>query len=246
MSHTRSGGGDAVLGTLLAHVSHPAAADGLLLQGGAVEAEALVGFGPLVQRHALEADAGPGRELLAAVLTQHVAGDGLVVDAGLPRQCAQQAGGVQTGAGAEHPAAGQPQMQRQFPRNDVAGVRDVDEHAVKAGCLDFCRVTADGGNGEIHLGQPVVRLAQKLNFADAVDNYVALAKVCEIARANRHPVRKIRRCVAEVLYLTCQLLLVFVDQHQLVRNALYREGVGDVRAHMAKADDTKNSFLTHI
>ena len=169
-----------------------------------------------------------------------------MVYAGLPGKGAQQAGGVKARACTEHSSSRKAETQSQLARNDVAGVRDVDEHAVKAGCLDFCRVTADSGNGEIHLGQPVVRLAQKLNFADAVDNYVALAKVCEIARANRHPVRKIRRCVAEVLYLTCQLLLVFVDQYQLVRNALYREGVGDVRAHMAKADDTKNSFLTHI
>ena len=78
-----------------------------------------------------------------------------------------------------------------------------------------------------------MRLAQELDFADAVDNYVALAKIREIARANRHPVRKIRRCVAEVLYLTGELLLVFVDQYQLVRNALHCERVGDVRAHMA-------------
>ena len=78
-----------------------------------------------------------------------------------------------------------------------------------------------------------MRLAQKLNFADAVDDHIALAKVCEIARANRHPVRKIRCRVAEVLYLTGELLLVFVDQYQLVRNALHCERVGDVRAHMA-------------
>ena len=109
----------------------------------------------------------------------------------------------------------------------------------------FCRVAADGGNGEIHLGQPVVRLAQQLDFADAVDDDVALAQVAKIARADGDPVRKIGHGVAQVLYLAGQLLLVSVDQHQLVRNALYRQGVGDVRAHVAEADDTENSFLTH-
>ena len=187
VSHTRSGGGDAVLGTLLAHVSHPAAADGLLLQGGAVKAEALVGFGPLVQRHALEADAGPGRELLAAVLTQHVAGDGLVVDAGLPRQCAQQAGGVQTGAGAEHAAPGQTHAQRQLAGHDVAGVGDVDKHAVKAALLDLVGIAPHGGNGEIHLRQTVMGL-QQLDFAHAVDDDIALAQIGEVTGPYRDAV----------------------------------------------------------
>ena len=156
-----------------------------------------------------------------------------MVNAGLPGKGAQQAGGVKARAGAEDSSSRKAEPQSQLARNDVAGVRDVDEHAVKAGCLDFCRVTADGGNGEIHLSQPVVRLAQKLDFADAVDDHVTFAKIREIARANRHPVRKIRCRVAEVLYLTGELLLVFVDQYQLVRNALHCERVGDVRAHMA-------------
>ena len=169
-----------------------------------------------------------------------------MVNAGLPGKGAEKPRGIKARAGSEHSSSRKAETQGKLPRNDVAGVRDVDEHAVKARGLDFACVAADSGNGEIHLGQPVVRLAQELDFADAVDNYVALAKVCEIARANRHPVRKIRCRVAEVLYLTCQLLLVFVDQYQLVRNALHCERVGDVRAYMAKADDTKNSFLTHI
>ena len=107
VGHARGGGGDAILGAELAGERDPAAANGLLLQRVAVEAEALVGLGPLIQRHAAEADAGPGRELLVAVLAHHVAGDGLVVKAGLARQRAQKTGGVEACAGAEHTAAGQ-------------------------------------------------------------------------------------------------------------------------------------------
>ena len=70
-----------------------------------VKAEALVRLGPDIERHAAEADAGPGGKLLVAVLAQHVAGDGLVVNAGLPRQGAQKAGGVEARAGAEHSAS---------------------------------------------------------------------------------------------------------------------------------------------
>ena len=49
-----------------------------------------------------------------------------------------------------------------------------------------------------------------------------------------------------VLYLARELLRVFVDEDQLVRDALYRQRVRGVRAHMAKADHTKNSFFAHI
>ena len=77
---------DAVFGALLAGKGDPAAADGLFLQSFAVKAEAFVCFRPRIQRHAAEAHAGPGRKLLVSVLAQHIAGNGLVVDAGLTRE----------------------------------------------------------------------------------------------------------------------------------------------------------------
>lgn len=73
-----------------------------MLEGVPVKAEPLVGLGPVIQRFAPEADAGPGSKLLIAVLTQHISGDGLVVDAGLTGQRTEETGGIQTGAGAEH------------------------------------------------------------------------------------------------------------------------------------------------
>ncbi len=60
-----------------------------------------------------------------------------MVDAGLARQRAQQAGGVQTRAGTEHAALGQTQTQRQLAGDDVTGVGDVDQHAIKAAGLDL-------------------------------------------------------------------------------------------------------------
>ena len=100
-----------------------------------------------------------------------------MVKAGLARKGAQKAGGVKARTGAEHAAAGQPQMQRQLARDDVAGVGDVDEHAVKAARLDLVGIAAHGGDGEVHLGHAVVRAAQKVDLADAVDDHVARAEV---------------------------------------------------------------------
>ena len=91
-----------------------------------------------------------------------------------------------------------------------------------------------------------MRLIQQLDLAHAVDDHVARAKIREIACADRDPVRQIRCRIAQVLYLARELLRVFVDEDQLVRDALYRQRVRGVRAHMAKADHTKNSFFAHI
>ena len=184
-----------------------------------------------------------GRELLVAVLTQHVAGDGLVVDAGLPRQCAQQAGGVQTGAGAEHAAPGQTHAQRQLVGHDVAGVGDVDKHAVKAALLDLVGIAPHGGNGEIHLRQTVMGL-QQLDFANAVDDDIALAQIGEVTGPYRDAVGQVGRGVSQILHLAGQLLLLLVHQDQLVGDALHRQGVGHMRAHVAQADHTHNTFFS--
>lgn len=246
MRHARGRGRDAIFGTELAGERDPAAADGFLLQRVAVKAEARVLLCPDIERHAAEADAGPGRKLLIAVLAEHAAGDGFMVDAGLAGQGAEKPGRVEPRASAEGAAARQTEAQRQLPRDDIAGIGDVDEHAVKAAVFDLLCVAAHSGDGVVHLGQAVVRLIQQLDLAHAVDDHVARAEIREIACADRDPVRQIRCRVAQVLYLARELLRVFVDEDQLVRDALYRQRVRGVRAHMAKADHTKNSFFAHI
>ena len=168
-----------------------------------------------------------------------------LVNAGLTGQGAEKAGGVQTGAGAEDPAPGQIQMQRQFPGDDVAGVGDVDDHAVKAAGLDLVGIAAHGGDGEVHLGHAVVRAAQQIDLADAVDDDIAHAEVGEIAAAHRHAVGHVRDCVAQVLHFACELLLVLIDEHKLVRDALDRQSVSHMCADMTHADHAENSFLCH-
>ena len=168
-----------------------------------------------------------------------------MVKPGLARQRAQQAGGVEARAGAEHAAAGKAQMQRQLARDDIAGVGDVNEHAVKAACLDLFGIAAHGGDGEVHLGHAVMRAAQQIDLADAVDDDVTHAEVGEVAAAHRHAVGHIGDRVAQVLHLACELLLVLVDEHQLVRDALDRQSVSHVCADVTHTDHAQNSFLCH-
>ena len=79
--------------------------------------------------------------------------------------------------------------------------------------------------------------AQQLDLADAVDDDVARAEVGEAAGADGDAVGQIRDGVAQVLHLARELLLVLVDEHQLVRDALDRQRVGDVRADVTETDD---------
>ena len=79
--------------------------------------------------------------------------------------------------------------------------------------------------------------AQQLDLADAVDDDVARAEVGEAAGADGDAVGQIRDSVAQVLHLARELLLVLVDEHQLVRDALDRQRVGDVRADVTETDD---------
>ena len=160
-----------------------------------------------------------------------------MVNAGLARERAEQTRGVEPRAGAEHAALGKTDVQRELTGDDVAGVGDVDEHAVKAACLELLGVAAHGGNGKVHLGHAVMCAAQQLDLADAVDDDVARAEVGEVTGADGDAVGQIRDGVAQVLHLARELLLVLVDEHQLIRDALDRQRVGDVRADVAKTDD---------
>ena len=55
----------------------------------------------------------------------------------------------------------------------------------------------------------------------------------------------IRYRVAQVLHLACELMLVLIDEHQLVRDALDRQSVSHMCADMTHADHAENSFLCH-
>lgn len=90
-----------------------------------------------------------------------------------------------------------------------------------------------------------MRAAQQVDLADAVDDDVARAEVSEVTGADGDAVGQIRDGVAQVLHLARELLLVLVDEHQLVRDALDRQSVSHMCADMTHADHAENSFLCH-
>ena len=63
--------------------------------------------------------------------------------------------------------------------------------------------------------------------------------------ADGDAVGQIRDGVAQVLYLACELLLVLVDEHQLVRDALDGQSISHMCADVTHTDHAKNSFLCH-
>ena len=82
-----------------------------------------------------------------------------------------------------------------------------------------------------------MRAAQQFDLADAVDNNVARAKVREVAGADAHAMGNVGDGVAQILHLAGDLLFVLIDEDQLVRDALDRQRVSDVRADVTETDD---------
>ena len=88
--------------------------------------------------------------------------------------------------------------------------------------------------------------AQQLDFADAVDDQVAVAKIGKIPGPDGHPVLKIGGCIPKILYLAGDFPFILIHQHQLVRDALHRQRVSDVRAYVSKPQHCDDSFLCHF
>ena len=80
-------------------------------------------------------------------------------------------------------------------------------------------------------------LPQQVDLAHAVDDDVAVPQVGEVSGIHGDAVGQVRGGVPQVLDLAGQLLLLPIHQHQLVRNALDRQGVRHMGAHMAQTDD---------
>ena len=87
--------------------------------------------------------------------------------------------------------------------------------------------------------------AEQLDLTHAVDDHIAHAQLGEITGADGDAVRQIRRGVPQVLHLAGQLLPVLIHQHQLIGDALHRQRIGHMGAHMAQSDHTQNPFLCH-
>ena len=77
---------------------------------------------------------------------------------------------------------------------------------------------------------------QQLDLAHAVDDDVAVAQVGKVAGIHGDAVGQVRGGVPQVLDFAGQLLLLHIHQHQLIRNALDRQGIRHMGAHMAQAD----------
>ena len=93
---------------------------------------------------------------------------------------------------------------------------------------------------------PLVRQSVGLVFQDS-DNQLFMPTVEEDVAFGPSNMRlepeEIRRRVTEILYLAGQLLLVLIHKYQLVGDALHRQRVSNMGAHMAQTDDTENTFF---
>ena len=192
-----------------------------------------------------QTDGRPWGKLTVSVFAEHIAGDRLVVDAGLAGQRAEKPRRVESGAGAEYAPSRKPESQSKLVRYNVAGIGDIDNNAVKTAFPDFPGKAAHRRDREVHLRGAVVRFAEKLNLSHAVDDHVAFAEIGKLSGTKDNAVRQIRRGVAQVLYLACELPRIFIDEYQLVRNALHRERISDMRADVPQTDHAEDPLFCH-
>ncbi len=233
--------GDGILGAVLAVVGGPAALPGTIFNRLRIEAR--ITGRPV----AAQAVAGPRAHLLIAVLADHVGRDGLGIH---PRHLLQpvlQPRRIESRAGAQHMSLRQSQNVVQPLGDDVAGVRNVHQHTLKAAGLQPLRITVDGMHVKGHFRESRVRVLQRDDVAHAVHDHVPVAQVLDLPQLNLHPMGQKFRAIQHVLSLGGRLcpLLRQVHQDNVFGQALRGNRMEHMGAHMSETNDTKLE-ITHF
>ena len=237
--------GDGILGAVLAVVGGPAALPGAVLY--LLWAQRKLGLRGAQRRSPAYTTAGPGAHLLIAVLADHVGRDGLGVH---PRHLLQpvlQPRRIESRAGAQHMSLRQSQNIVQPLGDDVAGIRNVHQHTLKAAGLQPLRITVDSVHVKGHFRESRVRILQCDDVAHAVHDHVPVAQVLDLPQLNLHPMGQKFRAVQHVLSLGGRLcpLLRQVHQDNVFGQALRGNRMEHMGAHMSETNDTKLE-ITHF
>ena len=237
--------GNGILGAVLAVVGGPAALPGAVLY--LLWAQRKLGLRGAQRRSPAYTTAGPGAHLLIAVLADHVGRDGLGVH---PRHLLQpvlQPRRIESRAGAQHMSLRQSQNVVQPLGDDVAGIRNVHQHTLKAAGLQPLRIAVDGMHVKGHFRESRVRILQRDDVAHAVHDHVPVAQVLDLPQLNLHPMGQKFRAVQHVLSLGGRLcpLLRQVHQDNVFGQALRGNRMEHMGAHMSETNDTKLE-ITHF
>ena len=237
--------GNGILGAVLAVVGGPAALPGAVLY--LLWAQRKLGLRGAQRRSPAYTTAGPGAHLLIAVLADHVGRDGLGVH---PRHLLQpvlQPRRIESRAGAQHMSLRQSQNVVQPLGDDVAGIRNVHQHTLKATGLQPLCIAVDGMHVKGHFRESRVRILQRDDVAHAVHDHVPVAQVLDLPQLNLHPMGQKFRAVQHVLSLGGRLcpLLRQVHQDNVFGQALRGNRMEHMGAHMSETNDTKLE-ITHF
>ena len=223
-------GGALALDDLIGAVPHPLV-DALGGSGVVVVAPELAE--PL-QGDAGDVGAAPHRQLAVPVLADDEGVDVAAVHVQVLAQQELQPGGVQHGAGAEHPVGGIAGNLHGGVGEHVHGVGHDHQHALKGAGGDL----GDDGLEDAHVLVDEVQagLAGFLVGPGGDDHQGAVGHVLIGAGVNLHG-GEVGQTVAEVHGLALRLVVVGVNEHHLGEQPLLNEAEGDGGAHEAAADD---------
>ena len=246
-AHAGGAVGDGVLGAALARIGHVAALARELLDLHVVEG-VLLGVLGLELGELLAGDGRglKGGKLAEAVFADHIGVDGLGAHAALLGDLGVQAGGVETAARADDLLGVVAREMPELGADHVAGVRDRDEDALKAGIDHALGKGARGIGGKEQLAVAVA--GGEGHLAGGVDDDVAARELLVVVMAvhDLGVVGDEGEGVVQVLGLGRDLFVVDVAEIELVGNALEQKAVRHVGAHMALTDDADFARAVHM
>ena len=153
-----------------------------------------------------------------------------------------QAGGIQQGTGAQHLAAGQAGQVGDFAGDQVAGVRDVHEDAVKAGVHDAGDDLRHLQHAVLQFVVPVEVLAQ-LDVAHGIHDDVAVGQAGQVHGSIQHPVGHKGYGVVQIIGFTDEFLFFDVTKQDFIGDAHHAQRICHMGPNMADSDDPHNAFF---
>ena len=212
-----------------------------MTDGFLVELEARVFF-HLCQRLAAEVHQRPRDHLAVAVLAHHERIEGMMFNARLLRNGADEAGGVKERARTEDAALRQSALLCDEVRHHVAGIGDIDEEAVEAAGHDLRNGFRHLTDGIVHFIIAAARCTEG-DVPHSVDDDVAVSKILVLRNLVIHAVRHEIDRIHQVLTFADDLGLFRVADLDDVCHAHHAQSICHMRAYMACAQYADRYFL---
>ena len=181
-------------------------------------------------------DMAPGNHAGIAVFAQKVGGERAAVDFELGRKLHLQAGRVQGCAGADDFLFRPVQFVLQVFCNNVAGIGNGNNNAVKAGFLNQRQEFLAGGNGAIHHVQTVLSLFP--GFAGCIDQNICIFHIVHGACIGLKMMGLVADGIQKIQGFADGFVHVGIVEYHFICQTLHGKLEGQMGSYIACSDNT--------